>query len=204
MIAGASAVRTPAEPSRHRSTPAPGRPERALTALGFRGSAQRPRPDLVGSWSGGGGIGLLSDAERQRIAELLAEGAPVWKLNLEIHRSRHAIRRAVVKLHQPAKREPVRSSLGLSLAEREEVGRPQRLLSVPARRDHLRRHRCVTEPSRPTQHEHTLLLHLLLYFAAVPSPTYSPRIRKSPSNRESNGSDSPTSCLRRNRSGGLS
>jgi hypothetical protein len=30
----------------------------APRALAFRGSAQRPRPDLVGSWSGGGGIGL--------------------------------------------------------------------------------------------------------------------------------------------------
>ena len=65
----------------------------------------------------------ISDAERQRIAELLAAGAPVWKLNQEIGRSRYAIRRAVVKLHRPAKKEPVRSPLRLSLAEREEISR---------------------------------------------------------------------------------
>jgi hypothetical protein len=29
----------------------------------------------------------ISDAERQRIAELLAEGAPVWRLHKEINRS---------------------------------------------------------------------------------------------------------------------
>jgi 1-aminocyclopropane-1-carboxylate deaminase/D-cysteine desulfhydrase-like pyridoxal-dependent ACC family enzyme len=38
----------------------------------------------------------ISDAERRRIAELLAEGAPVWRLHKEINRSRHAIRRAAV------------------------------------------------------------------------------------------------------------
>ena len=36
---------------------------------------------------------------------------------------RHAIRRAVIKLHQAVEREPVRSSLRLSLAEREEISR---------------------------------------------------------------------------------
>jgi IS30 family transposase len=68
-------------------------------------------------------LDCISDAERKRIAELVAEGAPVWKLNLEIHRSRYAIRRAVIKLRRPAKREPVRSPLRLSLAEREEISR---------------------------------------------------------------------------------
>jgi hypothetical protein len=63
----------------------------------------------------------ISDAERQRIAELLAEGAPVWRLHKEINRSRHAIRRAVVALHRPPKREPRRSPLRLSLAGREEI-----------------------------------------------------------------------------------
>jgi hypothetical protein len=38
----------------------------------------------------------ISDEERRRIAELLAEGAPVWRLHREINRSRFAIRRAVV------------------------------------------------------------------------------------------------------------
>jgi IS30 family transposase len=64
----------------------------------------------------------ISDEERRRIAELLAEGAPVWRLH-EINRSRHAIRRAVIALHRPARREPKRSPLRLSLAEREEISR---------------------------------------------------------------------------------
>jgi IS30 family transposase len=65
----------------------------------------------------------ISDVERQRIAELLAEGAPIWRLHQEINRSRHAIRRAVIALHRPARREPRRSPLRLSLAEREEISR---------------------------------------------------------------------------------
>src|SRR5215831_901569 len=65
----------------------------------------------------------ISDVERQRIAELLAEGAPVWRLHQEINRSRHAIRRAVIALHRPDRREPRRSPLRLSLAEREEISR---------------------------------------------------------------------------------
>src|SRR5215472_10361222 len=65
----------------------------------------------------------ISDVERQRIAELLAEGAPVWRLHREINRSRHAIRRAVIALQRPARREPRRSPLRLSLAEREEISR---------------------------------------------------------------------------------
>ena len=65
----------------------------------------------------------ITDEERRRIAELVAEGAPPWKLHQEINRSRHAIRRAVVALYRPAKREPQRSPLRLSLAEREEISR---------------------------------------------------------------------------------
>ena len=65
----------------------------------------------------------ISDTERQRIAELLAGGAPVWRLHQEINRSRYAIRRAVVALHRRPKREPRRSPLRLSLAEREEISR---------------------------------------------------------------------------------
>jgi IS30 family transposase len=63
----------------------------------------------------------ITEEERRRIAELVGEGAPPWKLHLEINRSRHAIRRAVVALYRPAKREPQRSPLRLSLAEREEI-----------------------------------------------------------------------------------
>src|SRR5215469_249495 len=65
----------------------------------------------------------ISDGERRRIAELLAGGAPVWRLHREINRSRHAIRRAVIALQRPARREPGRSPLRLSLAEREEISR---------------------------------------------------------------------------------
>jgi len=65
----------------------------------------------------------ISDAERQRIAGLLAEGAPVWRLRQGISWSRHAIGRAVVALHRPPKREPRRSPRRLPLAEREEISR---------------------------------------------------------------------------------
>ena len=65
----------------------------------------------------------ITDEERRRIAELVAEGAPPWKLHREISRSRHAIRRAVVALYRPARREPQRPALRLSLAEREEISR---------------------------------------------------------------------------------
>src|SRR6266480_3161912 len=65
----------------------------------------------------------ISDEERRRIAELLAEGAPVWRLHREINRSRYAIRRAVIALQRPAGREPKRSPLRLSPAEREEISR---------------------------------------------------------------------------------
>jgi IS30 family transposase len=68
-------------------------------------------------------VDRITEEERRRIAELVAGGAPVWKLHVEINRSRHAIRRAVVALYRPAKREPRRSPLRLSLAEREEISR---------------------------------------------------------------------------------
>jgi hypothetical protein len=48
---------------------------------------------------------------------------PPWKLHQEINRSRFAIRRVVVALYRPAQREPRRSALRLSLAEREEISR---------------------------------------------------------------------------------
>jgi IS30 family transposase len=65
----------------------------------------------------------ITDEERRRIAGLVAEGAPPWKLHQETNRSRHAIRRAVAALYRPAKPEPYRSPLRLSLAEREEISR---------------------------------------------------------------------------------
>jgi IS30 family transposase len=45
----------------------------------------------------------ITEEERRRIAELVAEGAPPWELHQQINRSRHAIRRAVVALYRPAK-----------------------------------------------------------------------------------------------------
>jgi hypothetical protein len=65
----------------------------------------------------------ISDEERRRIAGLLAGGAPVWRLHRGISRSRYAIGRAVIALPRPARREPGRSPLRLSLAEREEISR---------------------------------------------------------------------------------
>jgi hypothetical protein len=65
----------------------------------------------------------LSVRVRERIAELLAEGAPPWRLREEIHRSRHAIRRAVWALQRPPARAPKRSPLRLSLVEGEEISR---------------------------------------------------------------------------------
>jgi hypothetical protein len=47
-------------------------------------------------------VDRLSAKERERIAELLAEGAPFWRLCEEVGRSRHAIRRAVMALSRPA------------------------------------------------------------------------------------------------------
>jgi IS30 family transposase len=65
----------------------------------------------------------LSARERERIAELLAEGAPFWRLRQEVHRSRYAIYRAVRGLRREPNPEPNRSPLRLSLAEREEISR---------------------------------------------------------------------------------
>jgi len=49
-------------------------------------------------------VDRLSAKELERIAELLAEGAPFWRLCEEVGRSRHAIRRAVMALSRPASR----------------------------------------------------------------------------------------------------
>jgi IS30 family transposase len=65
----------------------------------------------------------LSIRERERIAELLAEGAPFWRLRQEVPRSRFAIARAVRRLQRPARVEPARSRLHLTLSEREEISR---------------------------------------------------------------------------------
>ena len=65
----------------------------------------------------------LSARERERIAELVAEGAPFWRLLQEVPRSRYAIYRVVKRLKRPPAREPIRSPLRLSTAEREEISR---------------------------------------------------------------------------------
>ena len=65
----------------------------------------------------------LSAMEKERIRELLAEGAPFWRLCEEVQRSRHAIRRSVLALSRPAPRERKRSPLRLSPSEREEISR---------------------------------------------------------------------------------
>ena len=65
----------------------------------------------------------LSDRERERIAELVAEGAPFWRLLQEVPRSRYAIHRAVKRLKRPPAPVPNRSPLRLSVGEREEVSR---------------------------------------------------------------------------------
>ena len=65
----------------------------------------------------------LSVCERERIAELLAEGAPFWRLRQEVPRSRHAIKRAVRSILRPGPIEPKRSRLHVTPAEREEISR---------------------------------------------------------------------------------
>ena len=61
--------------------------------------------------------------EQDRIEQLVAEGAPAWKLFQAVPHSRHAIRRYVLRLQRVPKPEPVRSPLRLSLREREEISR---------------------------------------------------------------------------------
>jgi hypothetical protein len=61
--------------------------------------------------------------ERERIEQLVAEGAPPWMLFRAVPHSRHAVRRYVLRLKQVPRPEPVRSPLRLSLCEREEVSR---------------------------------------------------------------------------------
>ena len=65
----------------------------------------------------------LSVREKERIAELVAEGAPFWRLRQEVPRSRYAIYRAARRLLRPPAPEPTRAALRLSLAEREEISR---------------------------------------------------------------------------------
>jgi IS30 family transposase len=68
-------------------------------------------------------VDRISDQERRRIAELVAQGATAWQLQQEVHRSRYAIRRAVIALQRPSATQRTRSVLRLSLVEREEISR---------------------------------------------------------------------------------
>jgi len=61
--------------------------------------------------------------ERERIEELVAEGAPPWMLFQSVNQSRYAVRRYVLRLARVPKPEPVRSALRLSRVEREEISR---------------------------------------------------------------------------------
>ena len=61
--------------------------------------------------------------ERERIEQLVAEGAPAWMLFRAVPHSRHAVRRYVLRLKRVPEPPPVRSPLRLSLAEREEISR---------------------------------------------------------------------------------
>lgn len=61
--------------------------------------------------------------ERERIAELVKQGAPPWLMHRSVNQSRHAVRRYVLRLKRAPQPEPVRAPLRLSLAEREEISR---------------------------------------------------------------------------------
>ena len=65
----------------------------------------------------------ITEEQRARIAELVAEGASAWRMREETGLSRHAVLRQVRRLRRPPKVEPTRSLLRLSLAEREEISR---------------------------------------------------------------------------------
>src|SRR5262249_57227027 len=96
---------------------------RAHNALWAQGMKATWRLDRAGA-DRGGLVERLSAREKERIAELLGEGAPFWRLRQEVPRSRHAIRRAVMAIQRPAKPEPNRSPLRLSFARPDEVPPP--------------------------------------------------------------------------------
>ena len=65
----------------------------------------------------------LSEPEKERLAELVADGVPFWRICEVIGRDRWTTRRNINYLKRPPKPEPKRSPLRLSLAEREEISR---------------------------------------------------------------------------------
>jgi IS30 family transposase len=65
----------------------------------------------------------LSELEKWRIAELSAQGLPSRVIGKEIGRAHRTVWGEIARSRRPAVPEPVRSSLRLSLAEREEISR---------------------------------------------------------------------------------
>jgi IS30 family transposase len=65
----------------------------------------------------------LSEQEKERLAELVADGVPFWRICEVIGRDRWTTRRNINYLKRPPKPEPARSPLRLSVAEREEISR---------------------------------------------------------------------------------
>jgi len=65
----------------------------------------------------------LSELERWRIAELSAQGSTTRLIAKEIGRGHGVVAKHLREMRRPLPREPVRSALRLSLAEREEISR---------------------------------------------------------------------------------
>ena len=65
----------------------------------------------------------LSEQEKERLAELVADGVPFWRICEVIGRDRWTTRRNINYLKRAPRPEPKRSLLRLSLAEREEISR---------------------------------------------------------------------------------
>ena len=65
----------------------------------------------------------LSELEKWRIAELAAQGWPARLIGKEIGRAHSAVRSNLRAMFRPAAPERNRSSLRLSLTEREEISR---------------------------------------------------------------------------------
>jgi IS30 family transposase len=81
-------------------------------------------PALIGSGLiGGCCVPRLSEHEKERLAELVADGVPFWRICEVIGRDRWTTRRNINYLKRPPTAEPRRSPLRLSLAEREEISR---------------------------------------------------------------------------------
>ena len=65
----------------------------------------------------------LTVDEKARLAELVASGTPFWQICELIGRDRWTTRRNINYLKRQPPREPKRSPLRLSIAEREEISR---------------------------------------------------------------------------------